>query len=270
MRSVPALALLLCASAVHAQATRPTRVALIDTGVAQTAGLASVLDAPFDLRPIEDDAPLAPHGTLVASVIARNAQGAFRIVPYRIDSRCTSEGCDMPIARIAEAVREATSRGADIIQISSYGHLDADAVRAVVGAARAGVHVVLCAGNDGGPSFYSDLASLHPLIHVVGSLDADGRPSGFSSRGSGAILWRRGAGLLAQGPDGREQIVDGTSFAASVYTAELISQGVGSGSSKATTASDAHGASAAIAPVHVPQASAPDGARSRALPPDSP
>lgn len=268
MRFASVLALLLCAPSAHAQAPRPTRVALIDTGVAQTAGLAPVLDAPFDLRPIDDEAPLAPHGTLVASVIARNAQGAFRIVPYRIDSRCTSEGCDMPIARIAEAVREATSRGADIIQISSYGHLDADAVRSVVGAARAGVHVVLCAGNDGGPSFYSDLASLHPLIHVVGSLDADGRPSKFSSRGSSAILWRRGAGLLAQGPDGREQIVDGTSFAASVYTAELISQGVGSGASKATTASDAHAAHRATEHVRVPQASAPEGARSRALPPD--
>lgn len=268
MRRAFALILIVAASTAHGQTARPARIALIDTGVAVTPALSSVLDPPFDLRPVEDDAPLAPHGTLVASVIVRNARGAYRIVPYRIDSRCTSDGCDMPIARIAEAVREATSRGSDVIQISSYGHLDAEAVRAIVGAARAGVHVVLCAGNDGGTSFYADLASLHPLIHVVGSLDADGRRSTFSSRGSDAIVWRRGAGLLADGMDGREHIVDGTSFAASVYTAELVSQGVGSGTATASTASAARTPlRPALPPVVAPSPIISEGARSRAVPP---
>lgn len=82
------------------------------------------------------------------------------------------------------------------------------------------------------------------------------------------MLWRRGAGLVAQGPDGRERIVDGTSFAASIYTAELISQGVGNGVSKATTASGTHPSSPPTARTQIAPASAPDGARSRAVPPD--
>ena len=205
-----------------AHGSSPVPIAVIDTGVAQVGTLRGMTERTIDADTSGRSVLSSGHGTMVASVIARYARRPIRIMPYRVDSGCSIDACDMPVSRLAWAVRDATRRGAAVIQISSYGRLTAEAVHSILDAARSGIDVVLCAGNDGRASVYSGLLETDPRIHVVGALGQDGRPTSFSSTGGRGMVWRRGTGLMAQDERGRDRLVDGTSFAASLYTAELI------------------------------------------------
>lgn len=207
------------------ESSRPVKVAVIDSGVAPIRILRDIIEPNRDLAPTARTRLSSPHGTMVASIIAKRARKPIRIYPYRIDSECIGDWCEMPVSRLAAAVRDATSQGVDVIQISSYGTLTRAARQALDDATAAGIHVVLCAGNDGGISPYVDLADSNPLIHVVGALKGQGGRADFSSRGSKAMVWRLGTGLSANDDHGQVRIVQGTSFAASVYTAEIVNNG---------------------------------------------
>lgn len=217
-------AMLAADGARAAESPRPVRIAVVDTGVAPVRGLARVLEGGRDLAPMHRERLSSAHGTLVASIIQKRVDRPIRILPYRIDSDCVGDWCEMPVSRLAAAVRDATAQGVDIIQISSYGMLSQTALEALQAATQAGIHVVLCAGNDGRTSPYAVLASLNPMVHVVGALDAQGMRAEFSSRGGNDIVWRLGSDIFAYDDHGQERKVNGTSFAASVYTAEIVNR----------------------------------------------
>lgn len=207
--------------AAGAQDIKPVRVAIIDTGIASIPILKERLVASYDLG--GNRGRLASkHGTVVASIIALNVERPIEFLSYRIDSICISSWCEMPADRIGAAVRSAVKEGVSIIQISSYGVIVGEARKALIAAARSGVHIVVAAGNQAGTTPYLSLMrDAGANFHVIGSLNSRGVRSSWSAKGEG-VQWRPGEDLKAYDDKGRTSLVEGTSFAASIFTAELI------------------------------------------------
>lgn len=171
------------------------------------------------------------HGTQIASLIfAQHGSGPVRgiaprcrglIIPIFRDNP-GMEGRVLPASQstLAQAIDLAREHGAHIINISSGepspdGKAEAQLAAAVKRCADAGVLIVSAAGNDGCDCLHIPAAL--PYILVVGSLDATGKPSGFSNFGT---LYR-GQGILVPGenlavatPGGGYTTQSGTSFAA--------------------------------------------------------
>jgi cyanobactin maturation PatA/PatG family protease len=171
------------------------------------------------------------HGTQIASLIfAQHGSGPVHgiaprcrglIIPiFRDDPRM--EGRVLPASQstLAQAIDLAREHGAHIINISSGepstdGKAEAQLAAAVKRCTDAGVLIVSAAGNDGCDCLHIPAAL--PYILVVGSLDATGKPSGFSNFGT---LYR-GQGILVPGENlavatlgGGYTTQSGTSFAA--------------------------------------------------------
>lgn len=199
----------------------PVRIAVIDTGIAPIPLLEGKLGPSHVLGP-RPAGLISSHGTIVASLIALRATRPFTITSYRVDSLCVLDHCQMPLDRIAQAVRDAVRDGVDIIQISSEGNFTGRARQALVAAARSGVQVVVAAGNSPRVTMYQDV--LHEAgrnFHVIGSLDPQAGKAPTSAYGSG-LEWRQGVALRALDQHNREVVANGTSFAASIYTADLV------------------------------------------------
>ena len=169
-----------------------------------------------------------PHGTEVAGVVAAYARTPIRIVSMRIDTgNCGGAVCEVSTKAIAAALRKAVELRVDVVQLSSYGRFDAEAIAAFREAAAAGIRIVIAAGNQGGAALPVVVAlKAGPGIHVVGSLDPDGRRSEYSARSYSRrfeLDWRLGVGVRTEDREGRPVAVSGTSFAAPILSAEILS-----------------------------------------------
>lgn len=225
------LATLSFSSAAHAETPK---VAIIDSGIQKIREIPGVTIHGFDAR---DGLPVAiaqgnwqgEHGTIVASVLFNNYAGPLDVYAYRAETSCkTAASCNMSVNAMIRAMRHAVTQGVTVIQISSYGDYGQLGEDVIVSLASLGIDFVLAAGNEGGRSKMLAMAARNPEhIHIVGSLDKNGRHSEFSAnegRGidEGLMRWVRGVDLDAYGPHNKRTVVDGTSFAASVYTAQLL------------------------------------------------
>ena len=212
------------------QLQQELQVAVIDSGVERSELLAPLMGLSYDMRPSgkkRDERSGSMHGTYVASIIASRVQRPIRIHSFRADIECRRDDpCRLDANAIASAIRTAVRMNVDLIQISIDGDLGERAIEALRLAADAGVQVVLSAGNDGRRSETADAASgLGPNIHVVGSTDANGKRSAFTSfsrRDDVVLVMRQGENVEAFDAQGRIAHVTGTSFAAPIYAAELL------------------------------------------------
>jgi len=225
-----------------AQATRtapvqvqaPVKIAIIDTGYFGETEYEDVTFANFNSRSrdemiqpaaLEQRGYSSLHGTWVAGVVLDRMSVPANVISYRSERNCRGDHCDLDVINIVRAAKDAARNGAEIIQISSYGDFGAWGNQEMAKIAASGVHVVICAGNDRGLSPLLDMAALDKdRIHIVGSLTRRGRKSSFSARDqkdSPLLKWRQGEDLRTYSPHGRTIRVTGTSYAASVFTAEL-------------------------------------------------
>lgn len=210
-------------------------VAVVDTGVdAEHPDLAGqVLDGYDATDPGSPPDDENGHGTLVAGVIAANAgngeggRGAAAdasILPVRV---LDADGRGRP-ADVADGIRWATDRGADVINLSlvessgsadglldGVGLVDRDVEDAIREAHRAGAVVVGAAGNNGDEEvpYSSDL----PLA-VVGAADRDGQ-RWHRSNADDDTLFAPGVGIVSTWSNGRYAQSSGTSFAAPIVAA---------------------------------------------------
>jgi membrane-anchored mycosin MYCP len=178
------------------------------------------------------------HGTGVASIIAASeAEGvAFaglapgaEILPFRVTERDTessrSEDGPPPIppAPVAQAIRQATDEGAQIINVSLAFYGDFEEIReAVRYALDRDVIVVAAAGNVKGengepdppayPAFYDGVVS-------VGAIARDGSRFAETYVGPGVDLLAPGAEVTTAYPGGGHALNSGTSFAAPFVSA---------------------------------------------------
>lgn len=200
-------------------------VAIIDTGVAQTRRISPSTVEAYDLRDKGKPGLASPHGTMVAGVLVQNLERPVKILSYRADVRCPTIQCSMDQRVIAKSIVHAVDRGANVIQISSYGTYIKDVQKAVAYASSKGVKVVFCAGNEGGQTpLFQTLQNNPDVVYVVGSVSR-GQRSSYSANLKGfsdLMTWRRGSELRSWDIAGRSQEVEGTSYAASILTAELL------------------------------------------------
>lgn len=234
---------LLIASALLASSAASARplVAIIDSGVAATPELAGSLVAEYDVganppRPAYH--PRYDHGTMVATILVRDAGVPVDIVSYRIDDPTGCRAgltppCQPSAAPLAAAIRHATRIGVDIINLSLTLADDPAIVEAVREANAKGVRIVMAAGNEGRdhPGNLAMARAGYPNAVLVGAIDATGHPwSGTNRPGTDrpegfAYTWQFGVDVPTRLADGGLAYATGTSFATPRETARLLRQG---------------------------------------------
>ena len=215
----------------------PRVVAVIDSGVARTPELAHVVSAEYDMASDPGRTPFQPrydHGTMVATILLREARQALNIISFRIDDPAGCPAglvppCQPSAKPLVEAIRKATSLGVDAINISLALRDDPAITEAVREATRKGIIVVLAAGNDGGerPGNLNMATAGYPNAILVGALDDAGLPwSGTNKPGNGPgaynYSWQRGVKVPTVTAAGTVARVTGTSFATPIETARLL------------------------------------------------
>ena len=213
-------------------------VAVIDSGIARTPELQPVLIGEYDMgaraaRPAFR--PRYDHGTMVATILNREARGAVGIVSLRIDDPAgCPEGkaapCQPYAAPIVAAIDKAVSLKVDAINLSLALAADGSIIDAVRRATSRGITVVMAAGNEGWdhPGNLALARAGFPATVLVGALDAEGRPWAGSNRpdASGvsgySYVWRRGVDVPTTNARGLAIMGTGTSFAAPTETARRV------------------------------------------------
>jgi subtilisin family serine protease len=199
----------------------------VDLGVDEAAGLRLVGDSRGDDFTPADE---VGHGSHVAGVIGATGweippgvAGLSLMLPVRVLAAALTQGAQKPSGIGAEAnincgVKVAVDLGADVLNLSfgtSEHDIDADApkpqARVVAYAERYGCVLVAASGNSGvGERFYP--AAL-PEVIAVGSVDAGGKRSAFSSYGDHVALCAPGENIVSCGIEGLRE-GSGTSYAA--------------------------------------------------------
>lgn len=215
----------------------PVRVAVIDSGVARTPEMQGVLVEEYDMAAFPARQAFHPrysHGTMVATVLMREARHPIAIVSLRIDDPAgCPEGVAPPCQGSAEPVVAAIDKAVELrvaaINISLSLKDDPAIAAAVRRAARAGIPVIMAAGNEGRdrPANLRAARAGYPRAVLVGALDARGQPWEGTNRPeqqpSGYLYaWQPGVGVPTVLLDGRAVEATGTSFAAPIQTARIL------------------------------------------------
>jgi subtilisin family serine protease len=229
--------LCLVAAMPSAACGRPL-VAVIDSGVARTTELRQVLLAEYDMaspaaRP--SFRPRYDHGTMVATILSREARGQVDIVSLRIDdpAGCPAKfepPCQASAVPIVKAIDKAVALHVDAINISLSLRDDPRIADAIAAAARSGILVVLAAGNQGlnHPGNLAMARAGFPRAVLVGALDGEGHPWTGTNRPEAGpqsayqYVWRRGVDVATQGAEGLAVTATGTSFATPIETARRV------------------------------------------------
>lgn len=221
---------------VSASASARPVVAIIDSGVSRTGALADVLIAEYDMagdRPAFQ--PRYDHGTMVATILNREAQGGVDIVSLRIDdpAGCPPDRappCQPSPRPIAAAIDKAVSLGVDAINLSLALADDPVITEAVRQAAAKGITVVMAAGNNGRdqPDNKAMARAGFPRAVLVGATDPAGKPWTGTNRPDAddyLYAWQRGVSVPTVTAKGEAVFGTGTSFAAPIETARRVLAG---------------------------------------------
>lgn len=208
-------------------------VAVIDSGVARTGALAEIVVGEFDMAGKRTAfQPRYDHGTMVATILNREAQGAVDIVSFRIDDPAgcpadRSPPCQPSSRPIVAAIDKAASLGVDAINLSLALADDPAITDAVRRASARGVVVVMAAGNNGRnhPDNTAMARAGFPRAVLVGATDGAGNPWTGSNRPDAddyLYVWRRGVEVPTVSAAGEKVFGTGTSFAAPIETARRV------------------------------------------------
>jgi subtilisin family serine protease len=191
-------------------------IAVIDSGIdAAHPELANTVADTFDALGSKDG-PHA-HGTAIAGAIAARVRltgsaPEVRILAIRAFG-VVGGGAESTSYVILRSLDYAVAHGAQIVNMSFAGPKDALVGRAVAAAAAKDVMLVAAAGNAGptSPPLYP---AAYPDVIAVSGIDAGDRLMAASNRGSHIALAAPGADILVPVPDGKYQLMSGTSFSA--------------------------------------------------------
>jgi hypothetical protein len=213
-------------------------VAVIDSGVARTAELGAAVVAEYDMASAQARPAFQPrydHGTMVATILHREAKGGVDIVSFRIDDpagcpKGFDPPCQFSAAPIVAAIREATQLKVAAINISLALQDHPAIVEAVREAAAQGITVVMAAGNNGYDRPSNRAMALAGGTHavLVGAIDAEGQPWERTNRPEVDLapgyeyVWRLGVEVPTSSAGGAAVVGTGTSFAAPIETARRV------------------------------------------------
>jgi len=203
----------------------------VDLGVDEAAGLRLVGDSRGDDFTPSDE---VGHGSHVAGVIGATGwelppgvAGLSLMLPVRVLAAAMTAGAQRPSGIGAEAnincgMKVAVDLGADVLNLSfgtSEHDIDAEAPKpqapVVAYAKRYGCVLVAASGNSGAVERFYPAAL--PDVIAVGSVDAGGKRSTFSSYGDHVALCAPGESIVSCGIEGLRE-GSGTSYAAPFVT----------------------------------------------------
>ncbi|MGY3453575.1 S8 family serine peptidase [Bradyrhizobium sp. USDA 4353] len=192
-------------------------IAVIDSGV--DLKHPEFADASFDTYDAlgGDEGPHV-HGTGIAGVIVshKRLMGSApyaRIIAIRAFGVGKKGGPESSSYVILKALDYAALHGAQIINMSFAGPKDAVIERAIAAVAAKEVVMVAAAGNAGAksPPLYP---AANPNVIAVSATDTRDQLLPASNRGNYIALAAPGADIFLPAPDGKYQIISGTSFSA--------------------------------------------------------
>ena len=213
-------------------------VAVLDTGIIKHPDIEKNI---VDCKDFSTNKPIVDgkcedkngHGTHVAGIIAANGgtdgKGIYGVAPeaslyaYKVCSNNGSCWAD----DVAVAIKTATDKGANIINLSLGSDLPSDLIiNAISYAVSKDVLVIAAAGNDGPDSGSIDYPAADPNVISVGAVDIDGNVPDWSARGINSTTEQYskqdkdvefaapGVNVESTFKDGGYSILSGTSMAA--------------------------------------------------------
>lgn len=207
-------------------------ICVVDTGVDITPDTAPILVDRLSVtvdQSVDDVAPGAGHGTIVASIIGapRNGVGSVGLWPHAriVSVRATDDASQIQWQRYSVALtRCATWSGVVAISLSLGGESPSNPyyayfVDAVDAVRRRGTSVLAAAGNSGG---HIDYPAATPGVIPVATNINGGLLCTFASREAG-ILSAPGCGAIGSGRGGMVVRIDGSSFATPLVATVIAS-----------------------------------------------
>lgn len=199
----------------------PVRVAIVDSGVARIGLLAPVLDPRDRVSVLSDEGPddRDGHGTRLAALVHLHAPGAALVA-----IKVIGPGGHLTDENLATGVRRAVELRARVVLLAMSGAAPLASTRAAIAeAGRAGVFVVVAAGNDG---LDLDAYPAYPAVYVepnmitVAATDGTGRLLRTSNRSRSAVL-ASGLSIATCDWDGTLATIGGTSAASALVAAHV-------------------------------------------------
>ena len=199
-----------CDPPFHSPGPAVPIVTIVDTGVdAAHPQLAGLLIPGYDF--VDDDADPTDgqgHGTSMALVVVR-VMPWVRIMPVR----ALGAGGAGAQTSIADGIRWATDRGADVINLSLGGPYPSSTMHDAVRHAWSHGAIVVAAGGNGGTSNPTYPAAYEEVIGV-GATDQNDEPTAYSSYGPHISVVTPGQDVGEDWPRGGYQAWSGTGIAA--------------------------------------------------------
>jgi hypothetical protein len=219
------------------------KIGVVDSGInPDLAEFAGRIDpASRDIAGSRGVSDTSGHGTAVSAVLAANRNGsgvmgvAFDSTIISLNTAGTTgcdekDGCKHSDSAIATAIDVARTNGARVINISLGGDGAGSAVLSAVGrATRAGIVIVMSAGNEGedpegvnpGGFGLQSAAAGNGLVILAGAVDANRQITAFSNRagtGANSYLSAIGSRVRSINEKGEAFLYSGTSFSAPVIS----------------------------------------------------
>lgn len=200
------------------------KVALLDSGIDCTDNIIVkerqnfILDDPVSTPVFEDT---CGHGTSVASMICgigveSDVKGTNPNIEL-YSAKVLDADRQAPVSRVVSAIYWAIDKGVDIINISFGTDTYSEALEiAINDAEKAGIIVVAATGNTGTGNI--DYPAAFDNTIAVGSVNAKGEMSEFTSRGAALDVLAPGEAVLAQCNFGEDLVLSGTSLSAGYMT----------------------------------------------------
>ena len=196
-------------------------IAVIDSGIDTShPELAGRIAGSFDALGSSEGPHL--HGTSVASTIVAHgrlmgAAPSSRLLAIRafgtLDTGSKDSGADSNSFVVIKSLDYAVANRAQIINMSFAGPKDRAIGRSLAAAASKGIVLVAAAGNAGSRSSPLFPAADRNVI-AVSATDKDDQLFSASNRGSYVAISAPGVDILSAAPEGKYQILSGTSLSA--------------------------------------------------------
>lgn len=207
------------------------KVAVIDTGISTKAIHAELVAEGYNyIYENNDTEDKIGHGTAIAGIITESSDSALSetvtgvtLVPFIIQTTDGSGKVQKGSPEmLAQAIRDAIDiYGCRVINISIGTTVESTALSEAVEYAEENNAVIISSvgnknGKDPGSLYYP---AAYPTVIGVGSVNKNGRVSGFSQRNESLMLVAPGEKIWTVSKNGKALLTSGTSYAAAFVTA---------------------------------------------------